>query len=519
LKNCFVCDAQIGRFAAGCLLGWLTVHAGPVAAQAGGAWSDVIALPNNPLAASLLPSGKVLTWSSNTEFAFEGDIGGAPSQTQTSIFDPGTLTSIPRIVTNTLSDMFCPGITNLSDGRIMVNGGSSSGSANVYDWRTDTWYAAAPMSVYRGYNANVMLTDGSVMTLGGSWSGSRANNKIAEVWVSGLGWSPRPGIPATPITGPDPEDAALGYLLRGDNHPWLFAVGDGLIFHAGPSAQMNWMTTFEDGAIVSAGRRGDDAYSMNGQAVMYDVGKILKTGGAPAYQSAAATAKTYVIDINAAVADLNNPVEVRKTAPMAYARAFASGVVLPTGRVLIVGGQTYATLFSDDRAVLIPELWNPVTETFAQLAPMQTPRTYHSTALLLPDARVFVGGGGQCGPCGTNHENAEIFSPPYLFNPNGSLATRPVIGSAPAAAVLGSAIPVTTDTRGLTFEAIRISSATHTVNNDQRRIPLMAAAAAGNAYSVVLPSDPGVAPPGYYMLFAINAQGTPSVARTIKIGW
>ena len=60
------------------------------------------------------------------------------------------------------------------------------------------------------------------------------------------------------------------------------------------------------------------------------------------------------------------------------------------------------------------------------------PRTYHSTALLLPDGTVFNGGGGLCGACvcgpGTaasgscktpNHEDAQIFTPPYLFGPDG----------------------------------------------------------------------------------------------------
>jgi len=64
-----------------------------------------------------------------------------------------------------------------------------------------------------------------------------------------------------------------------------------------------------------------------------------------------------------------------------------------------------------------------------------------------------------------------------------------------------------------------MSSNTHSVNNDQRRIPLVAAAGPNNAYQLTFPTDPGVVPPGYYMLFAINAQGTPSVARTIKIVW
>jgi len=502
----------------GCLLGCLTLQTNQAAAQVRGAWTAVIPMPNLPVAAALLPNGKVLTWSSNNDFTFEGDIGAARSQTRTALFDPITLTSKFRIVTNTLSDMFCPGTAMLADGRLLVNGGSSSPSTNIYDPWADAWSAAAPMNISRGYNASVMLTDGSVMTLGGSWSGA-PRERIGEVWSADSGWSLRPGISAKPITGPDPEDIALGRVNRGDNHMWLFSVGDGLIFHAGPSAQMSWITTSGDGAIASAGLRADDPYSINGQAVMYDVGKILKTGGAPAYQNAAATTNTYVIDINDAVADLNNPVVVRATAPMAYPRSFANGVVLPSGQVFIVGGQTFAALFSDDRAVLIPELWDPVRETFSQMKPMQIPRVYHSTALLLPDARVFVAGSGMCGGCTADHENAEIFSPPYLFNPNGTPAIRPNIKAAPAATLLGSTITVTADTQRLSFELLRMSATTHTVNNDQRRIPLATAANPNNSYDLTVPSDPGVVPPGYYMLFAINAQGTPSVARTIKIGW
>lgn len=519
MKNRYDRAARSGRLVAGCLLGCLTLQANQAAAQVKGAWTAVIPMPNIPVAAALLPTGKVLTWSSNNEFSFEGDVGNARSQTQTALFDPVTQTSTLRVVTNTLSDMFCPGTTMLSDGRLLVNGGSSSPSSNIYDPFADSWSAAAPMNIPRGYNANVMLTDGSVMTLGGSWSGV-ASEKIGEVWSAGSGWSLRPGISVKPITGPDPEDTVPGRAYRGDNHMWLFSVGDGLIFQAGPSTQMSWITTSGDGAIASAGLRANDPYSMNGQAVMYDVGKILKTGGAPAYQGLPATTNTYVIDLNDAVSDLNNPVVVRTTAPMAFPRALANGVVLPSGQVLIVGGQTLTALFSDDRAVLVPELWDPIHETFSQMAPMQTPRVYHSTALLLPDARVFVAGGGLCGAgCPANHENVEIFSPPYLFNPNGTPATRPSIKTAPTVALLGSTVTVTADAQNLSFEILRMSATTHGVNNDQRRIPLTTTLNANNSYDLTIPDDPGVVLPGYYMLFAINAQGTPSVASTIKIGW
>jgi galactose oxidase len=483
-----------------------------------GSWSAVTALPTNPIAAALLPNGKVLIWSSNAQLTFEGDIGSASSQTDTSVFDPSTGQSVQKFANSMMADMFCPGTAYLSDGRLLVNGGSSSPKTSIYDPGTNTWSAGAYMNIDRGYNADVMLPTGEVLTLGGSWSGSSSTEKIGEVWSPATGtWSLRTGISAKPITSPDPADLPSVYF--GDNHAWLFATKGGYVFHAGPSAEMHWITTSGIGSIFSAGMRGDDAYSINGKAVQYDVGKILKTGGAPAYSGASATAATYVIDINLALADpLHQSVIVTKTAPMAYPRVYFNAVVLPTGQVFVVGGQTFGATFGDDNSVLMPELWDPVSQTFTRVAPMQTPRNYHSTALLLPDGRVFVGGGGQCGSCGTNHLNTEIFSPPYLFNLDGTQANRPTIVSAPATATLGSTISVTTNTQISAFAILRLSSVTHDVDNDQRRVPLVVSSSSQNSYSLQVPSDPGVVPPGYYMLFAINPQGTPSVATMIKVG-
>jgi galactose oxidase len=89
---------------------------------------------------------------------------------------------------------------------------------------------------------------------------------------------------------------------------------------------------------------------------------------------------------------------------------------------------------------------------------------------LLPDASVFTGGGGLCGTMcgmygGANHDNAEIFSPPYLFNPDGSPATRPVITSAPQSAMCGAALMVTTDSPVTAFSLIRAGCAA-----DQSRV-------------------------------------------------
>jgi galactose oxidase len=210
---------------------------------------------------------------------------------------------------------------------------------------------------------------------------------------------------------------------------------------------------------------------------------------------------------------------------MSYQRAFSNSVVLPSGQVVVVGGQTYARPFSDDNAILTPELWTPpppppsqiTSGTFTSLTPQAVPRTYHSFALLLPDGRVLSGGGGLCGDCSTNHTNVEILTPPYLLNTDGSPAARPKILSAPTSASLGSSISVSADVTISAFALMRLSSVTHSVNNEQRRIPLTFISKSAGQYVLTIPSDPGVAVPGYYMLFALDANGTPSVSNTIRI--
>ena len=52
---------------------------------------------------------------------------------------------------------------------------------------------------------------------------------------------------------------------------------------------------------------------------------------------------------------------------------------------------------------------------------------------------------------------------------------------------------------------------------NQHFVPLSFTAGAGSL-SINAPADPALAPPGYYMLFVLNAQGVPSVASMVKIG-
>ncbi len=412
--------------------------------------------------------------------------------------------------------MFCTGLALLADGRVLINGGSNDKATTVYDPTTNTWTQGSLMNIPRAYEGDTLLSTGQVLTLGGSWYDG-AGNKNGELFTRGVGWQNLSGVLAKNILTADPAG-----VFRADNHVWLFGQSGGTAFQAGPSKQMNWITTTGNGSITGAGLRGDSADAMNGNAIMYDVGKILTLGGAPAYQDVTgsgmntqATNRAYTIDISGGP---TRPVRVARTSDMAYARSFANSVVLPDGEVLVLGGQQHPQSFTDIGAVLSPELWNPATGKFTVMAPEAIPRAYHSVAVLLPDGRVFSGGGGLCGgKCTTNHPDGQIFSPPYLLNADGTPRVRPVINTAPATTTTGSTITVATDTAALKFALVRMTAVTHGVNNDQRRVPLTPATVNGTTYTLQLPSDKGVVLPGNYMLFALDANGTPSVAKIINI--
>jgi YVTN family beta-propeller protein len=465
-------------------------------------WSAPVALGLVPAAAANLPDGRVLLWSARDRFEFGGDFGS----TFTATLNPTTGAVTERNVQETVHDMFCPGTSILPDGRLLVSGGSSAARTSVYDASTNAWTAGAAITIPRAYHANTVLADGSVFMIGGSWAGA-VGGKHGELWTEAGGWRALDGVRVDSMLSPDPS---RGFGM--DSHFWLLPTGGGRVLYAGPGVEMQWIDTRANGSVQPAGRRADDLVSITGNAVMYDTGRILKTGGSPSYADAEAHAHSVVLEVQ------GGQVVPRRIVSMAYRRAFHNSVVLPNGQVVVVGGATRTLGFSDAYAVMVPELFDPATESFTPLPALTVPRTYHGVALLLPDARVLVTGSGLCGAgCEANHPDYQILSPYYLFNTDGSTATRPVITNAPTQAAHGSTITVTTNAPVTAFSMVRLSAATHGVNNDQRRLSLVSRNTGGTTYQVDIPSNPGWAIPGPWMLFASNAAGTPSVSRTLRI--
>jgi YVTN family beta-propeller protein len=464
-------------------------------------WDAPVALPVVPVGAALLANGKVLVWASNLTNNFN-----ASGNTMTALFDPTTGTSVARNVTETAHNMFCPGTARLTDGSLLINGGYDGAQSSLYDPVGNTWKTAGKVNIPRGYPGSTTLADGSVLTLGGAWGNVSSDPKGAEVFTVTGGWRTLSGVPDVPAFMMD--RTFKGW--QSNSHYNLIPTGNGKVLLAAPSVDMYWIDPQGNGSYAPAGQRGDDGLAFSGNTVMFEAGKILKVGGSSWNNNTPSSAGAYLLDTN------NGGVDVQKLAPMAYPRTFSNSVVLPNGQVVVVGGQTNTLEFSDSNAVLAPEIFDPATNKFTVLPPMKVARNYHSVAVLLPDGRVMVGGGGLCA-CAADHADAEIMSPPYLFNADGTQAVRPAITAAPDKVGYGGTANVTTDSAITGFAMVRLGAVTHAVNNGQRRVSLSFTQTDATHYTLDIPSNPGILIPGQWMLFAMNANGTPSMARFVTV--
>ena len=506
-----------------------------VSAKTGGTWGPTINFPIIPVAAALDPSsGKLITWSAEKRNMFYAP--GAlqtpkdkpmdnPSigVTFTSQWSPGGQVGSEVKVQQTRHDMFCPGTSLDVNGKIVVSGGSDAKRTSVYDGPSNAWISGPDMHLAHAYHASATCSDGRIFVIGGSWYTPVGIETKGELYdPSSRSWTLLQNAHTKPLlTSNDKQDKQFGRVYRADNHAWLFGWKNATVFQAGPSTAMNWYYTGNDGSVKSAGRRssprGLAADAMCGNAVMFDAvgGRILSVGGSPSYQDEKATADAHLITIG-------DPGGIAHTTfasqGMYYPRTFHSSVVLPDGKVLISGGQTIGTPFSDASPQLTPELYDPDKDIFSKAQANTIPRNYHSIAILLPDATVFTAGGGLSNNLAGNHADGQIYTPQYLYKDDGTLAQRPLINSVyPKTAKTGQNIMINTDSEVMTASLIRYSSVTHTMNTDQRRITLALTKLEQKNYTVTLPSDPGIIIPGYWMLFALNREGVPSTAVTLQV--
>ena len=494
-----------------------------------GKWGATVDFPLVPVGVFIDPiGGKVISFSSYAHDSFGQ--GVTDHTTLTATWDPTTEIISHRQVRKTNHDMFCPGMAFDVNGRMIISGGESADKVSIYDSTTDDWISVEEMNIARGYQGSATLANGHVFIIGGSWGpvGIDFGNRSGETYDPETNkWTLLDGCPAEPIeTTMDWEGA-----YRADNHVWLMPWVNNSIFHAGPSKDMHWITPTGNGAIQNAGQRGVGRSPikdrMCGVAAMYDAaeGKILSAGGAPSYnykdgdghiRGEKATTNAFVITLD----KVNASVEVQPAGQgMHHPRSFAHAVILPNGETLVVGGQEEPRVFTEHTAKLVPEIYSPTKDVWTPVAAHSTVRAYHSFALLLRDATVLVGGGGLTIQLDVNHFDAQVYIPQYLLTANGDRAKRPVIMATSDATMRpGGYLTITTDVEVASASLVRYGGATHSLNNDQRRIALkLQDTGTPLQYGVSIPSDGGVAIPGYWMLFVMDSQGVPSEANNVQI--
>ena len=460
-----------------------------------GSWSEIIEWPHVAVSAASLPDGRILTFSSYKPDQFTA--GNNKEYTYAATWDPETGVIVEN--NHPSHDLFAAHLSMLEDGRVILNGGNTRTTmTSFYNFQTDQWTKGASMSRGRWYPTTIALPNGSVFTALGTDGG-----QYPELWKEDEGWKV--------LTGASLQKPILDY-----NHyerEWwpLFHVDPrGKIFHSGPTPKMHIIDTEGLGSIKAVGPEIHRWYPKHGTTVMYDEGKLLVAGGAIAGDNQKSTNKAMIIDINGST-PIITPIDSMK-----YARKFHNGVVLPNGEVMVIGGNTSGLKFRDLGTVLPTEIWNPNTKKWRTVADISVPRNYHSVALLLKDGRVFSSGGGLC-HCAADHLNTQLYTPSYLYDDNGNLATRPVINNVPDTIKHGQTLTLNSNHTINKFTLIKMSSTTHAINTDLRFLSVPFNTDGNGEYQLTFHANKNILTPGYWMLFALNTKGVPSVAKIIQV--
>ena len=480
--------------------------------------------------AHLLPTGLVLMWGrrDNPRQSLDTDpasplapgLPPAPPATCTPfLWNPanGNMTPTPQPTLNdgtTNANLFCSGHAFLPDGRLLVAGGHLAdghglNQATIYDPAANTWTPTAVMNDGRWYPTAIALPSGSALVLSGSFSDPTqnlvVNNVIPQVWSNG-NFTSIASIPGAAFDlFPRTHVASTGILyMTSLVQTWSLDVSGAGTWTALPN-------------VLRPNGLCDYAPS-----VLYDVDKVLFAGGGNP-----PTANAETIDLSQA------QLSWQATDPMNFPRRQHNATILPDGTVLVTGGTRRggapgtAEAFNDldpGQPVHIAELWDPKTGQWTMLAAEQTDRCYHSTKVLLPDGRVLSAGGGEFilnegtpqqvanNPQDT-HYDVQVFSPPYLFK-----GPQPQITSAPDSVQYGGTFQIGTaqPEQIATVSLIRLSSVTHSFNAGQR-INFLPSQVVGGTLTATAPPNANVCPPGHYMLFIVNLQGAPSVAKIIQV--
>jgi len=480
-----------------------------------------------------------------------------------------------------------------------------SRTANLFDWKTEQWRSAGIMTDGHWYPSLVPLGNGRIMVISGLSSKVFSNSSWVEFYdpaaPAGAEWSAvdirvLPNSPFnTPVDMKNPlpmtgshgggHDHFVGPLDEMDHYPRIAALPDGRLLITGDGSgggNVNSTHTYlmSIGAGVGAGKEGAPSISFvrgpERSGLRKTFGTMFMDPNAPlgSYLLVGGLAGSGDINIGPALPSPDARIRVvgsaeRYSPPSASdplgswstyphflgdrpndIRIMHVGVLLPTKQVLLIGGGYYGT----SQPIFSPLLLSPDPKaasgyTVRIMNPGQQPRLYHTSALLLPDGRVFLASGNATRaardlitgevrldtvrlPDGTytfaekgsnvissEIYQIEIFYPPYLFVEG----PRPAIVNAPVNLFYGKTgqIRLTDGTPDASVVLIKLGSMTHAWDMGQRLAELKFTQSGADgevSVTVTAPDNRNIYPPGYYMLFYVNDKGMPSKAAIVHLG-
>lgn len=491
------------------------VSAGPATE---GEWTDIIDLGLVTLHGLVLPDGKVLGFGSD-------DRGVQSGEFMYSVFDP--VTNQELVLENTTKvNIFCSNMAiDPFTGDVIIAGGDNyrngdnrggsggqySGHARVikYDYTNPSVRDSetGDMHYQRWYGSILTLKNGELLSIGGRNS-RRDGSQIPEIYNYQTGYRTLPGAQI--------EDFSYGEGgLRGTYYyPYIWQASDDDIWmiepeSEGASSDIYRIDVTGNGSVEKIGKMPFKTRTLS-PSMMYGVDQVLITDVDGGVWSGDLSQNIPTWEKKFQIYNENNPTQK-------LARTNATFVPMPDGKVAIVGGSSNAGSVSDSQyygqaSILI---WDPETNEIRYTAKQQIKRLYHSIGLMLPDGRVYTAGGGAPG---INRLNAEIFSPPYLFNADGSKASRPKITAAPKNITAGETIVINVDDSSQIekLTVIKSGSATHGRTADGRVFKLNFSVIDNQTISIVTP-EANILSPGLWFLSTVNQAGVPSSSHVMGV--
>lgn len=430
-----------------------------------------------------------------------------------------------------MTDTWCSSGAFAANGTLISTGGYNDGGNAIRYFvpcanSACDWYDSDPYGLkgYRWYASNQILPDNRIIVVGGTGS-------FSYEFVPGVQAYALPFLSQT--NTPGVQNNLYPFLhLSSDGNLFIFANRDSILFDYTNNRVVKTFPTIPD---------GPRNYPSTGSSVMLPLSasdgfqriEILICGGAPENGYAAAQASNFVEALQSCgrifITD-PNPSWAMETMPAP--RVMGDMLILPNGEILIINGAQKGTAgwgYGTSPA-LAPYLYRPNASSgkrFTVLGGSTIPRMYHSTANVLPDGRIFVGGSNPnygyvfSGVPFPTELRLEAYSPYYLDKSYSTL--RPTIISTDSMRY-GQQFRVrfyvsNYSPSKIQFNIYAPSFTTHSTSMNQRLLMLAATSTkrVKGIYvaKVTAPPDSIAAPRGYYMLFVVN-DGIPSVGKWIN---